>query len=66
MDLNGTVALVTGADSGVGQAAAVVFAKARADARTTSHTDKDGAKATKRRVESAGRRALGVPARRPA
>ena len=66
MDLNGRVALVTGADSGAGQATAAAFAKAAADVCITSHTDEDGAKATKRRVEAAGRRALGVPARRPA
>ena len=58
MDLNGKVALITGADSGIGQATAAMFAKAGADVCITFHTDEDGAKETKRHVKAAGRRAL--------
>ena len=58
MDLNGKVALITGADSGIGQATATAFAKAGADVCLTFHTDENGAQDTKRQVEAAGRRAL--------
>ncbi len=58
MDLNGKVAVITGADSGIGQATAAAFAQAGADVCITFHTDEDGAKETKRQVEAAGRRAL--------
>jgi glucose 1-dehydrogenase len=49
--------IVTGADSGIGQAAAEAFAKAGADVAISYQTDADGAAETRRRVEAAGRRA---------
>lgn len=58
MRLDGKIALVTGADSGIGQAIAEEFAKAGADVCVTYHTDAEGAAETGRRVEAAGRRAL--------
>ena len=58
MDLTNKIALVTGSDSGIGQAIAEVFAQAGADICITFHTDADGAAETKRRVEAAGRRAM--------
>ena len=56
--LQGKVALVTGADSGIGQATAEAFAQEGADVLVTYHTDEDGAEETRRRVEAAGRRAV--------
>ncbi len=52
------VALITGADSGIGQATAAAFAREGADVCITYHTDAEGAQETKRRVEAAGRRAV--------
>jgi glucose 1-dehydrogenase len=58
MILQGKRAFVTGADSGIGQAIAVAFARAGADLAVTFHTDQAGAAETARRVEAAGRRAF--------
>ena len=57
MQLTNKVALVTGADSGIGQAIAELFAQQGADVAISYHTDADGAAETRRRVEAAGRRA---------
>ena len=57
MKLQGKVAIVTGADSGIGQATAELFAREGADVAITYHTDADGAAETKRRIEALGRRA---------
>ncbi|WP_338665537.1 SDR family oxidoreductase [Pararoseomonas sp. SCSIO 73927] len=56
--LQGKVAFVTGADSGIGQAIAVAYARAGADVAITWHTDEAGAAETARRVEAAGRKAF--------
>ena len=53
-------ALVTGSDSGIGQAIAVQFAQAGADIIIVYHTDKKGAEETCAKVEAAGQRALVV------
>lgn len=58
MKLQGKRALVTGADSGIGQAAAELFAREGADIAITYNTDAEGAAETARRVEAAGRRCL--------
>lgn len=50
--------LVTGADSGIGQAIAETFAHEGADVAIVYHTDRDGAEQTRQCVEAAGRRAL--------
>jgi glucose 1-dehydrogenase len=51
-------ALITGADSGIGQATAELFAREGADVAITYHTDEAGIRETAARVEAAGRRAL--------
>jgi glucose 1-dehydrogenase len=56
--LTDRVAVITGADSGIGQATAIAFAGEGADVVVTYHSDEDGAKETVRGVEAAGRRAL--------
>src|SRR3712207_5037241 len=56
--LDSKIAVITGSDSGMGQATAVEFARAGADVAVTYHTDRDGAEATRREIEACGRRAL--------
>ncbi|MEU9039461.1 SDR family oxidoreductase [Streptomyces sp. NPDC048352] len=51
------VAVVTGADSGIGRAAAVRLAAAGMDVGITWHRDEEGARATAEEVRAAGRRA---------
>ncbi|KQP55116.1 glucose 1-dehydrogenase [Methylobacterium sp. Leaf108] len=58
MIMQGRCALITGADSGIGQATAEVFAREGADVAITYNTDAEGARETARRVEAAGRRCL--------
>ncbi len=56
--LKDRVALVTGSDSGIGQATAIEFAREGADVVVTYLSDRDGAEETRRRVEAAGCRAI--------
>ena len=58
MALDGTVALVTGASKGIGQAIAIALATAGADVGVNYHTDRAGADATGAAIAAAGRRAL--------
>lgn len=51
------VAIVTGADSGIGRATAVALAQAGLDLGVTYHSDRSGAEATAAEVESHGRTA---------
>ncbi|MEU1889749.1 SDR family oxidoreductase [Streptomyces pristinaespiralis] len=51
------VAIVTGADSGIGRATAVRLAAAGMDVGITFHTDQEGAEATAEEVRGHGRRA---------
>lgn len=60
MRLENRIAIVTGADSGIGQATAEAFAREGADVAITYFNDSDGAEETRRRVEKAGRRAITV------
>ena len=60
MKLDGKIAIVTGADSGIGQATASVLAREGAHIAIGYHTDSDGAAETARRVEAAGRKQVGV------
>ncbi len=57
MRLEGRTALVTGADSGIGQALAITFAREGADVVVHYGTDRDGAETTAAQVRQQGRRA---------
>lgn len=56
--LAGKVAIVTGADSGIGQAVAILFAKEGADVVVSYLCEDDDAKMTKKHVESYQQRCL--------
>lgn len=58
--LKDKVAVVTGSDSGIGQATAETFAKEGADVAITYLHDQEGAEETRKKVEAAGRRAIVV------
>jgi len=60
--LHGKVALITGSDSGIGQASAVEFAKEGAGVVVHYLNDADGAAHTRAEVEAAGQRAVVVQA----
>ncbi|MBA3617983.1 MAG: glucose 1-dehydrogenase [Rubrobacteraceae bacterium] len=60
--LQDSVALITGSDSGIGQATAIEFAKEGADVVINYLDDKEGAEHTRTEVEAAGRRAIVVGA----
>jgi glucose 1-dehydrogenase len=55
--LPGELAIVTGADSGIGKAIAIAFAREGADVVVTYRSDREGAEATAQEIESAGRKA---------
>jgi NAD(P)-dependent dehydrogenase (short-subunit alcohol dehydrogenase family) len=59
--LAGKVAIVTGADSGIGRAVAVLFAREGADVAILYLCEHDDAQDTKRMVEAEGRRAIAIP-----
>jgi NAD(P)-dependent dehydrogenase (short-subunit alcohol dehydrogenase family) len=56
--LNGKVALITGADSGIGRAVALAYAREGADVLISYHTSDDDAQEAAQDVEAAGRRAI--------
>lgn len=56
--LEGKTALITGADSGIGRAVAIAFAREGADVLIAYWQEEDDAKETARWVEQAGRRAV--------
>lgn len=55
--LKDELALVTGSDSGIGQATAIAFAQEGADVIVTYFHDRQGAEQTAQQVEAAGRKA---------
>jgi NAD(P)-dependent dehydrogenase (short-subunit alcohol dehydrogenase family) len=59
--LTGKVALITGADSGIGRAVALAYAREGADVLISYLSEDRDAEETKRIVEAAGRRAVVVP-----
>lgn len=58
--LQGKVALITGADSGIGRAVAIAFAKEGADVAIMYLNEHDDAKQTKQMVEEQGQRAVAI------
>lgn len=59
--LTGKKALITGADSGIGRAVAIAFAREGADILISYLSEHDDARETRRWVEDAGRTAVVVP-----
>jgi NAD(P)-dependent dehydrogenase (short-subunit alcohol dehydrogenase family) len=59
--LKGKVALITGADSGIGRAVAALFAREGADIAIVYLCEHDDANKTKQIVEKEGRRAIAIP-----
>lgn len=59
--LKGRVALITGADSGIGRAVAALYAREGADIAIVYLSEHDDAKATVGIVEREGRRAIAIP-----
>jgi len=58
--LTGKVALITGADSGIGRAVALAFAREGADVAISYLDEHDDARAAARDVDAAGRRAITI------
>jgi NAD(P)-dependent dehydrogenase (short-subunit alcohol dehydrogenase family) len=59
--LEGKVALITGADSGIGRAVSIAYAREGADILISYLSEDEDAKETAKWVEAAGRKALVVP-----
>lgn len=62
MRLQDRIAIVTGGDSGIGQATAIAFAEEGADVVITYLHDAEGAWTTRREIEARGRRTLALQA----
>ena len=55
--LDGQIAFITGADSGIGRATALAFAREGAAVFILYHSDEEGARTAKEEVEASGGRA---------
>jgi hypothetical protein len=60
--LENKVALITGGDSGIGRAVAILFAREGADVAVAYLNEHDDAKVTKERVDAEGRKCILIPA----
>src|ERR687890_134809 len=56
--LKGRAALITGADSGIGRAVALAFAREGADVLVSYYNEDEDARETQRLIEAAGRKAI--------
>lgn len=56
--LQNEIAIVSGADSGIGQATAIALARQGADVAVLYHSDREGADKTAAQVQAAGRKAI--------
>jgi NAD(P)-dependent dehydrogenase (short-subunit alcohol dehydrogenase family) len=59
--LEGKIALITGGDSGIGRAVAVLFAREGAEVAISYLDEHEDAKATKKAVEAEGKRCILIP-----
>jgi short chain dehydrogenase len=59
--LAGKKAIITGADSGIGRAAALAFAREGADVLVSYYDEHEDAKETQRLIEDAGRKCVLMP-----
>jgi NAD(P)-dependent dehydrogenase (short-subunit alcohol dehydrogenase family) len=59
--LEGKVALITGADSGIGRAVAILFAREGANIAISYLSEQQDAEATRERVEAEGRKCILIP-----
>jgi len=59
--LENKVALITGGDSGIGRAVAILFAREGADVAVAYLNEHDDAKVTKEKVEAEGRKCILIP-----
>lgn len=60
MKLEGRIAFITGADSGIGQAIALAFATEGADVAVCYHSDKEGIRETEAFIKKTGRRSISI------
>ena len=58
MQLENKSVLITGADSGIGKAIALLFAKEGADIAVVYHSDKEGAEKVMKEIISLGRKSI--------